>query len=47
LEKPVETGIFFKVAIQRVAVFIMAELFEDESFSGLPGSLQKKGFPSG
>jgi hypothetical protein len=47
LEKLVETGIFFKVAIHRVAVFIAAELFQDKGFSGLPGSLQKEGLPSG
>ncbi len=43
LKKLAETGVFLKVAVYNVSVFIAAEFLQDEHFPALPGTLQKAG----
>jgi hypothetical protein len=39
VEKEIETGILFKVAVYGVVVFIPAEFLQDEGLPCLPGPL--------
>ena len=43
VEKLAKTGVFLKVTVYNVSVFIAAEFLQDEHFSTLPGTLQKAG----